>query len=91
MADDNVRAFPGFSVPSVEPVPEVVALLEEALEKAKSGKLQGAAVVMVERNPDAFELVYYARTARHTLASGAMALAWRFARAMSESESETEV
>jgi hypothetical protein len=80
----NVHALPGFSVPDTGPVAEVVALLEEALEQAREGKLQGVAIVTVERNPDAFETMYHGAGARHTLAAGAMALVWQLGRAMSE-------
>lgn len=82
MANDNVVALPGFLAPGNEPIAEVVALAEEALEKARSGKLQGIAIVMVERNPDTFENVYHSGGARHTLAAGALALAWKIGQRM---------
>jgi hypothetical protein len=82
----NVVALPNFSVPSEEPVAEVVEILEEALGKAKEGKLRGVAVVMVEGSPDAFETAYHSSNSRHTMAAGVMSLHWQVSRKMSESE-----
>lgn len=81
---DNVYTLPGFLPPGNEPVAEVVALCEEALEKARSGKLQGVAIVMVERGPDTFDIVYHSGGARHTLAAGALALQWKIGQRMAE-------
>jgi hypothetical protein len=36
----------------------------------------------VERNPDAFELLYHAANARHTLAAGTLALCWRIGKVL---------
>lgn len=82
----NVTALPGFSVPSIDPVDEVVEILEAALQKARAGKLRGVAVVMVEGSPDAFETAYHASDSRHTMAAGVMSLNWQISRQMSESE-----
>lgn len=82
----NVTALPGFSVPSPDPVAEVVEILEDALERARAGKLKGVAVVMVEGSPDAFETAYHSSNSRHTMAAGVMSLHWQISRRMSESE-----
>jgi hypothetical protein len=37
---DNVRAFPGNTVPSAEPRPGLISALEETLEAARRGDLQ---------------------------------------------------
>lgn len=86
MTSSNVVALPGYSVPSSEAVQEVVDLIEEALEKAKSGKLQGIAIVMVERDPTTFEVAYHSNDNKHTLAAGTMCLHWKISQQMSESE-----
>lgn len=82
---DNVTAFPGLSVPGNEPVKEVVDLLEEALERARSGKLQGIAIIMIERNPELFELMYYQESGRYALAAGALALQWKLGKKLADS------
>lgn len=84
MTDNNVTAFPGVSVPGNEPVAEVIALLEEALEKARSGKLQGVAVIMIERNPELFELAYFQKSGRYAMAAGALALQWKLGKKLAE-------
>lgn len=82
--NENVVALPGYSVPTREAVQEVVDILEEALAKAKDGKLDGVAVVMAERDPAAFDVVYHASGTRHSLAAGVMALHWKIAQRMAE-------
>lgn len=82
----NVVALPGNVIPTTDPVPEVVELLEEALEKARSGKLQGVAIVMVERDPVAFNVTYHSAENRHTLAAGTMCLHWKISQRMAEAD-----
>ena len=72
-------------MPSQEPVQEVVDILSEALAKAKSGKLTGVAVVMVERDPEAFDVAYHSHASRYTLAAGALVLNWKLGERMSGS------
>ncbi len=73
----NVHALPSFSVPSNEPSAEVVAILERALEMAKSGKVQGVAVVTAEIDPMTNEFRYHGdQFTRHTLVSGVVGLMW---------------
>lgn len=81
---NNVTAFPGLSVPNSEPVAEVIALLEEALERARSGKLKGVAVIMIERDPELFELAYFQESGKYAMAAGALALQWRIARTLAD-------
>jgi hypothetical protein len=87
MADSNVVALPGFSVPNNDVVTEVVDLLEEALEQARSGKLVGIALVAVERDPMCFETRFFgAGQSKHTMAAGALSLGWQIGRNLSEAD-----
>jgi hypothetical protein len=86
MSDSNVVALPGYSVPSLEPVQDVIDILEKVLEKARAGKIGGIAVVEVERDPSAFETRFYADSNKHTLAAGIMSLHWQIGRRMSEAD-----
>jgi hypothetical protein len=81
---DNVVALPGFSVPTTDAIPDVVQILEEYLEKARTGKLVGVAVVAVERDPITFDLAYHAADHKHTLAAGTLALMWKLGQRMVE-------
>ncbi len=73
----NVHALPSFSVPSNEPSAKVVEILERALEMAKSGKVQGVAIVIAEIDPLANEFHYHAdQLTKHTLVSGVVGLMW---------------
>lgn len=49
MSDKKVVAFAGCTIPHVagEPVPEIVELLETALEEARQGQLRGLAICKV--------------------------------------------
>lgn len=69
---------------SGEPIQEVVDLLEEALAKAKAGKLDGVAIITSEWDPAAFDVVYYAARTKHRLAAGVMTLQWKMAQRMAE-------
>ncbi|TAL43833.1 MAG: hypothetical protein EPN91_05610 [Salinibacterium sp.] len=84
MMSENVVALPGYSVPTTEAIPEVVAILEEYLAKAREGKVVGVAVVTAERDPAAFDSAYHASDHKHTLAAGIMALHWKIASRMAE-------
>lgn len=82
---ENVVALANFSVPSMEPISEVVEILETALAKAKEGKVTGVALVTVERDPSAFETRYHGeQNSRHNLAAGVMAMHYHISQAMAE-------
>lgn len=85
--DDNVVALPGYSVPSYEPVPDVIEILQAALDRAKIGKLVGVAIVEVSRDPMAFDIGYHAtQNGRHTLAAGVLALGVSVGKTLTEDE-----
>jgi hypothetical protein len=72
---DKVLPFKDFSVPSAEPVPEIVEMLEEALKQAKDGLLIGLALVKVKRQPLAFSQHYWAsQNSNHSLVAGVFSL-----------------
>ena len=50
---ENVVAMPGFSVPrsQSEPIPEVVAVVEELLALARTGVLRGIGAALVVADP----------------------------------------
>ena len=76
----NVVALPNCFVPNNEPVKEVIDILEEFLAKARDGRIVALGLIVVEREPMAFELVYTARQgSRHTLIAGAAALSVKLA------------
>lgn len=80
MTDKTVLPFKDFSVPSNEPVPEIVEMLEDALQQAKDGLLVGLALVKVKRQPLAFSQHYWAsQNSNHSLAAGVMSISHRIA------------
>lgn len=73
--ESNIVALPNSFVPSPEPVQDIIDLLEEVLVKARDGRVVGIGMVVVEREPVAFELIYTAQQgSRHSLAAGVAAL-----------------
>lgn len=50
----NIKLLPGAPIPGLEPVPEVVEVLEEFLEAAKNGSLRSIALAGIRANGDAF-------------------------------------
>lgn len=81
----SVVALPGFSVPAAEPVEEVVAILEAALEGARSGKIVGVALVSVSRDPLMFETrIYGAHMSRHTVAAGVLSMSYQIGKLLSD-------
>ena len=85
---DNVHALPGYSVPSHEPVAEIVKMLEETLALARSGEVIGVAIVRATRQPRAFETNYHGeQSCRHTLAAGVLALGYQFGKELSDRDS----
>lgn len=50
----NVKLLPGAPVPGLDPVPEVVEVLEEFLAAAKDGSLRSIALAGIRANGDAF-------------------------------------
>jgi hypothetical protein len=52
MSNENVVAFPGYSVPTPagEPVQSVVEILREYLEKAEAGQVVGVGIAIVMRD-----------------------------------------
>lgn len=84
---ENVVALGDFSIPSSEPVAEVIEILEAALEKARDGRIVGVALVTAERDPAAFETRYHGeQNSRHNLAAGVMSMHYLMSRAMSEED-----
>lgn len=85
----NVVGIHGAEVPTGEPVKEVVAVIEEMLAKAKTGKIVGVAMVVAEIDPVLFETAYFgAHGSRHTLAAGVLALGYQFGKRMTEIENQ---
>jgi hypothetical protein len=83
----SVIALPTFSVPSDEPVARVVEILEEALAKARSGKVIGVALVCAERSPESFLIEYHAeQSSKHSVGAGVLAMSVKIGRALSEDE-----
>lgn len=72
---EKVIPMKNFSVPSNEAVPEIVEMLEEALEQARNGLLVGLALVKVKRQPLAFSQHYWAsQNSNHSLVAGILSL-----------------
>ena len=87
MPESNVVPLPGFSVPSDAPIEKIVALLEEAMEEAQSGRLIGLAMVVVTKDPKTFETRYHAsQGSRHSLGAGVLALGYQIGKVFSEDE-----
>jgi hypothetical protein len=83
----NVIALPNYSAPSLEPVPRVVEILEEALQQAREGKITGVAVVSVERDPAAFVTEFHGeQSSRHCLSAGVLSLGYQIGKVISESD-----
>lgn len=86
MSEENVIAMPGFSVPNDQPVAAVVEILTEALREAMDGQIIGIAVVAVRKQPLSFGTSYHGEhSSRHTLAAGAMSMAFSIARELTDS------
>lgn len=78
---DTVVPLKNFSVPSNDAVPEIVEILEEALEQARTGQLVGLAIVKVKRQPLAFSQHYHAsQNSNHSLGAGVLSLHHRIGR-----------
>lgn len=74
----NITSLTGAAVPGVrEPDPEIVALAEELLEKAKDGRLHGLAFVTVI--DDHVGTGWAGAACRHLMLAGATRLQWRMA------------
>lgn len=85
MSDSKVHALPGYSVPSLEPVPDVVEILKEALTLAERGEIVGVAISVAYRQPRAFGNKFHAeQMSRHTIGSGVLALCYQVGKELVE-------
>lgn len=85
MSEGNVHALPGYSVPNLEPVPDVVEILRAALTLAERGEIVGVAISVAYRQPLAFGNKFHAeQSTRHTVAAGVLALGYEIAQALVE-------
>lgn len=74
-------------VPPDEPVSGVIEYLEEALEKARAGRLRGLAVVAFEEGSFVTDWAYDGSLrVSQGVAAGIIALTWRYGRAMCQDD-----
>lgn len=82
-----VPLAPGYSVPSQEAVAEVVSILEDALDEAKSGQMIAVAVVAVQRKPVGHSFTYHSEQGgRENLFTGVMGLNWALGKLAAKDE-----
>lgn len=73
----NVTVMPGFRSdrPRPDPSPEIIEMLEWALQQAREGQLIGLGLVKVSRDPVMFAQEYHTEpNSSHSLAAGVMSL-----------------
>jgi hypothetical protein len=77
MKKTNVVALPGYSIPTVKPVKEIVETLEQALQEAKSGKIIGIGLVKIFKEPLQSRTSFYAEQgSTPLLISGVAGMMW---------------
>ena len=83
----NLANFPGATIARQGTIFEIVALLEVALEQAKSGHLIGLGIVKVSRAPLSFSERWHAEAgAGHSLAAGVSVLVYRLAKKLADED-----
>lgn len=86
MADNVIKVFTN-SIPRQDAVPEIVEILELALEQARDGQLTAIGLIKVKRQPMAFAQCYHTEPGTsHTFASGVMSLFHRVGSALNEDD-----
>lgn len=58
---DNIVALPGLAIPTNEPVPEIIEMLQGALEDALAGRTVGLALIRVNKDPMQSKSNFYAQ------------------------------
>lgn len=75
MGEVVVNAFAQTSKPREGAIPQIVEMLERALQQAREGQLIGLAIVKVSREPIMFSQQYHTEPdSSHSLAAGVMSL-----------------
>ena len=84
-AMSNIHILPEFKTdqPRAGAVPEIVEILEKALQQAKQGQLIGIGIIKVNRDPIMFSQTYHPEPdSGHSLTAGVVSLLHRLGAAL---------